>query len=327
MKIDNINVTNIVLDGKNVKQIKDLQSGQIIYSLKPSIPDYFYVESVSASSNTLSFFKTENVAPNISIQYSLNGVDWTTLGSTSGKTSSAPLQLTYNTQKVYLRSTVSAWGALSGSVIGVNKITSANNFNIGGNIMSLIYGGSFEGKNSFSTRYSFRELFLDNTKLINASDLRLPATSIQPYSYYAMFRGCSNLLTAPQILPAKTLQSYAYWYMFRDCAKLTTAPELPATTLIADCYSHMFDRCASLTTAPELPAKTLVSGCYSYMFYSCAKLNKITALFNTSPTTTYSNNWVYKVSASGTFTKSKDAIWANVFNSSAIPTGWTVKTK
>jgi len=69
----------------------------------------------------------------------------------------------------------------------------------------------------------------------------------------------------------------------------------------------------------------LVSNCYQQMFSGCSSLNYIKALFTTTPTTSYTNNWVSGVAATGTFVKSSDATW-DVTGNSGIPTGWTVET-
>ena len=114
--------------------------------------------------------------------------------------------------------------------------------------------------------------------------------------------------------------------MFHGCTSLTTAPELPATTLANQCYYNMFYGCTSLTTAPTLPATTLVSNCYSNMFYGCSKLNYIKALFTTTPSNSYTQNWVSRVAATGLFIKSDDAEW-NVVGTNGVPTGWTVLTE
>jgi hypothetical protein len=60
--------------------------------------------------------------------------------------------------------------------------------------------------------------------------------------------------------------------MFKGCTNLKTAPELPATTLAESCYSNMFYNCTALTTAPELPATTLADHCYIDMFYGCSNI-------------------------------------------------------
>ena len=141
---------------------------------------------------------------------------------------------------------------------------------------------------------------------------------------YSMFYGCTSLTTALE-LPPTTLADSCYYLMFRDCTALTQAPTLPATTLAADCYDQMFYGCTSLTTAPELPATTLVEKCYYSMFSGCRKLNYVKAMFTTTPSSNYTLNWLYDVSPTGTFIKSKDATWTN--EQAKIPTGWTVQVE
>lgn len=87
----------------------------------------------------------------------------------------------------------------------------------------------------------------------------------------------------------------------------------------------MFYGCTSLTTAPELPATTLVSSCYASMFRGCTSLNYIKAMFTTTPTTSYTRDWVNGVSATGTFVKNSAAEWTDT-GTYAVPTGWTVQT-
>ena len=152
----------------------------------------------------------------------------------------------------------------------------------------------------------------------------LPCTTLASGCYDSMFSDCTSLTTAPA-LPAKTLANFCYNYMFKGCTSLTTAPELSATTLASSCYSRMFYGCTSLTSAPELPAKTLVSNCYYYMFYKCSKLNYIKAMFTTTPSSSYTRNWVSEVASSGTFVKNKNATW-DVTGTNGIPSGWTVQT-
>jgi hypothetical protein len=60
------------------------------------------------------------------------------------------------------------------------------------------------------------------------------------------------------------------------------------------------------------------------MFNGCLKLNYIKAMFTTTPTSTYTANWVSGVAATGTFVKNASATWTNV-GTYAVPTGWTVQ--
>ena len=113
--------------------------------------------------------------------------------------------------------------------------------------------------------------------------------------------------------------------MFNGCTSLTSAPELPATTLASSCYSNMFYNCKSLTTAPEIAATTLVSNCCEKMFYNCSNLNYIKAAFTTTPGSSYTYNWVYGVSSTGTYVKNSSASYTTR-GVHAIPSGWTLQT-
>ena len=156
--------------------------------------------------------------------------------------------------------------------MGIGNFTSTAEFNVKGNIMSLLYGDNYKGQTSLTNYDSeFYNLFDRNTKLINAKNLSLPATTLTDSCYSNMFYSCTALTTAPE-LPATTLASNCYSNMFEGCRSLMTAPELPATTLAYGCYEYMFYSCTSLITTSELPATTLASYCYGNMFQGCTSL-------------------------------------------------------
>ena len=246
---------------------------------------------------------------------------------------------------------------------GVCKFYTNCSFNVYGNIMSLIYGDDFNDSQKMSTlpvmqdNYGntvdmnhFINLFYQCSNLISAENLVLPATILKDECYNGMFKSCSSLTTAPSVLPAAYVTSFSYANMFFGCQSLVNAPELPATTvgrggysnmfygctrlvnapelpatsLGIDCYEEMFFECTSLVNAPVLPATTLAIGCYDSMFYNCTKLNYIKAMFTTTPSNTYTSNWVENVASSGTFVKNSAATWTNV-GTYAVPTGWTVQ--
>ena len=159
-------------------------------------------------------------------------------------------------------------------------ITSQNQYNVGGNIMSLI---SYTWEEATLYNDCFNETF-KNAKVVDASALLLPATTLANGCYWGMFSGCTSLTTAPS-LPATTLANNCYQDMFSGCTSLTTAPALPATTLAERCYQGMFAGCTSLTTAPSLPATTLANACYQAMFVGCTSLTAAPSL----PATTLEN--------------------------------------
>ena len=210
------------------------------------------------------------------------------------------------------------------SSYGIGTFTISNKCNVSGNIMSLLYGDDFIDKNDLTDKdYAFYNLFRNCTKIVDASELILPATTLANNCYHYMFYGCTSLTTAPE-LPATTLASSCYSNMFSNCTSLTTAPELHATTLASYCYRYMFKDCTSLTSAPELLATKLTTYCYSYMFRGCKKLNYIKMLATDISANSCLSNWVSGVASSGTFVKNA-AMTSLPSGVSGIPNGWTVE--
>ena len=168
-----------------------------------------------------------------------------------------------------------------------------------GNIMSLLDEENFDTKTNLPAElWVFNYLFDGNTTLTDASELLLPAT---------------------------TLNESCYAYMFRNCTALTAAPALPATTLAQECYFRMFQGCTALTTAPALPATTLINSCYGHMFEDCTNLNSVTCLATSGFETEWClSSWLKGVASTGTVycAKGMKATWEG--KSDCIPTGWTV---
>ena len=119
---------------------------------------------------------------------------------------------------------------------------------------------------------TFDSLFYNWTMLRHAPEISL-ATSLPQYACYNLFRGCSNLINAPN-LPATTLGYYCYGYMFSNCTSMLTAPPiLPAQTLGSLCYESMFSGCTGLINGPsEISALSLPGGACRAMFKDCSSL-------------------------------------------------------
>ena len=276
----------------------------------PIIPhDYSqdYFATVALENGTITFTPTESNA----ISYSTdNGNTWVEGNSVN----------VVNGDKVLWKGTMTPLG-LEG--IGVFYETTCN-FDVKGNVMSLIYGDDFKNQLSLEGKHDCFYFLLGESSVVNAKDLVLPATTLADSCYHEMFGMCRRLTSAPQ-LPATTLANFCYSSMFVNCIHLTTAPQLPVTTLAEGCYNYMFNECTSLTTAPELPATTLVDYCYEGMFQGCTSLNYIKAMFTTTPSLTYTGDWVDGVAVSGTFVKNSVATW-DVSGVNGVPNGWTVET-
>ena len=228
--------------------------------------EYLTFESLADNNNITWTFTGSDPIQNV-IYWSKNGTSWT---SAIASTSNTPVSLaTLNKgEKMYLKGENVTYAL---SISAYSHFNSDYEFNVSGNIMSLIYGDNFIGQTTLSSSNNFVSIF-NSSKVVDASNLILPATTLTKLCYRSMFNGCTSLATAP-VLPATTLAKSCYYYMFYGCTSLATAPVLPATTLTDYCYSYMFEGCSSLITAPELPATTLAQSCYMSMFAA----TKITA--------------------------------------------------
>ena len=239
-----------------------LVEGEVVYAEQ--------FESVTDERTPLYIEALEDVYVKFStnpIQYSLDNSTWVDLPvGTATPTVTAG-------DKMYFR----AEGLAPTSSAGIGTFSISGRCNLGGNIMSMYYGGNYIGETAIYKNYAFSRLFYGQASIINARRLVLPAAFAYGYCYSYMFYGCSSLEVAPE-LPARSLGSYCYQYMFYGCSGLKKAPALPATTASSYCYGYMFSGCSSLEVAPELPARSLSSSCYQYMFQGCSGLKKAPAI-------------------------------------------------
>ncbi len=262
--------TTIRLGDKNIVRIKIGDS--VIWEKKtePEI-DYFYIESLG-DGNTVSVVNygdgdTSGVTP--TLEYSTDKNTWNTITFdwTSG-THTTKLPILNIGDKMYFRNDTRLF---SNNYTKYITFSSSVSSNVGGDIRTLSNYLDIDSETT-TQKYMFYYLFYDNKNIVDASNFRLPYSSLKPYCYMSMFQGCTSLQTAPTELPATTLANYCYCSMFRDCTSLTTPPSLPATTLENYCYRNMFQGCTSLTTTPVLPATTIAGSCYESMFQGCTSL-------------------------------------------------------
>lgn len=233
-----------------------------------------------------------------SLQYSLNGGTWTTLGTS---------KITFGGSHGDLQ-----LRGKSSTGTGDAQFTLSQTCDIrcSGDIRTLVDYENYTSCNCSSA--TFKNLFKNCTSLTSCPDLpatllaewcysqmfsgctslkvapSLPATQLVDYCYYYMFNGCKSLTSTP-VLSSKQLADYCYYGMFAGCTSLADAPELPATQLYAGCYYYMFKGCTSLAVAPELPAFQMQRSCYEGMFHGCKSLTSAPQL----PATQLANNCYY----------------------------------
>ena len=253
-----------------------VQENEVHYNPRTWADEYF--TTVAREDGTISFNIWQSMGTDMitSISYSTdNGETWATTNNTNDKEENLVIDVNVNNgDKVLWKGDATQTADYNNDV--VSYFSSTCEFDAQGNIMSLLYADDFKGKTTIEIEGCFYFLFSgfdgeSPSKLVDASKVALPATTLADYCYTYMFADCTSLTTAPK-LPATTLANNCYNSMFQGCTSLTTAPELPATTLAESCYSSMLRGCTSLTKAPELPATTLADGCYINMFYGCTSL-------------------------------------------------------
>lgn len=308
---------DIVYNGQTVDSV--YYGSTLIWPIHDYSQDYFTLEVVGAQSSFRFhpvYDPTTGTSINYNMEYSLdNGVTWNNMPDQDY----TPLLTTG--EKIICRGIYIPSSPTSSNIHNFGTFSATGDYKVYGNIMSLIYGDNFVGKYDLTEKSCrFTWLFHENSTLIDAKDLVLPATTLTDYCYHEIFAGCTNLVNTPS-LPATTLEFACYNGMFYNCTSLTTAPLLPATTLAQSCYNSMFRNCTSLIAAPLLPAQIIINGSYSGMFDGCTSLSSITCLATQNYNGT--NNWVRGVAQSGTFTKAATMIYWST-GDSGIPSGWTV---
>lgn len=306
--------------------------------------DYLTIKSLEDNNEIKFYATTSDIRKTVSISTD-NGETWTEYVPPTTTSGVDPTAILNTGEKLLIKGENETYANSSNR----HTFFSSKTCDLEGNIMSLIYGDNFVTATTLTQNYCFFEMFM-GLKVVNADKLILaattlsnscycqlfcnctylvkppvlPATTLQSGCYYSMFYGCTSLTTAPE-LPITALQGSCYRSMFQGCTALTTPPELPATTLQSSCYRQMFQGCTSLTTAPGLPATTLISDCYRSMFLGCSNLSHIKAMFTTTPSTSYTRDWVSGVATTGTFIKNSVAQW-DVSGVNGVPSGWTVET-
>lgn len=197
------------------------------------------------------------------LQYSTNRTTWEEWDGTTTLTSGA-------NNKLYLRGINNTYLAPSATSSGFRLVITGANVSCVGNIETLLdYEVVLGGGHPTMGDYCFYALFYGCSALVSAPELKAITLSLLCYSY--MFNGCTSLRVPPQ-LPATTLAIRCYDRMFKGCTALTDAPALPAETLATGCYSEMFRDCTSLVQLPKLSALWLPWTCYNGMFWGCGKI-------------------------------------------------------
>ena len=130
--------------------------------------EYFTIKSLE-DNNKIGIVDSNR--PSISI--SKDKQTWTTVTPDAAPT----YFITLNAgEKVHIKGSNNQYYDFSWSTQGY--FTSTGQFNVSGNIMSLLYADDFQNKTTLQSSYVFRKLFANANKLVSAEHLVLPATTL-----------------------------------------------------------------------------------------------------------------------------------------------------
>ena len=160
--------------------------------------------------------------------------------------------------------------------------------NLSGNILSLMFGDDFIGKEdetlpSGAFQKMFNPYTLTNypstnaSSIIEAKDLILPSKTLSTGAYHQIFNGCTALKSTPKILAENAIGDYCCAEMFANCTDLIDAHELKITNFGTSIYacSGMFYGCRKLTKAVIPPATQIACGTYYIMYTNCSELIEV----------------------------------------------------
>lgn len=182
--------------------------------------DYFTIVS-RANNNVISLKANEDYYGDtfqIQVEVSTdNGNTWVAKTSSAAGTALATLN---NGDKLLVRASELGFTDAYNSEAS-NSFLGTGDFDVQGNIMSLLNYDNFSSSTVFLQEYAFRQLFKNSTHLVHAHNLVLSATDLWGGDYREMFYGCTSLVSGPTLPVLKPLLM-SYDSMFYGCSSLTS---------------------------------------------------------------------------------------------------------
>lgn len=197
------------------------------FPLSTYLRKYLTMEALEAGTFTVSI--NANCSA-MAISYSLdNGATWVDNSHVAGTASSYRTSSVSAGDKVLWKCT-STDGSLSKAYGQVVQFTSTKTCKVYGNILSLIYGDNFIGKNTVADGFqTFRQNFAE-LKVVDAEYLIIPVATMKQYVAIMMFNGNTDLVKGPAFV-SDDIQAGALQQAFNGNTHLASL------TIIADTVS------------------------------------------------------------------------------------------
>lgn len=220
---------------------------------------------------------------------------------------------------------------INGLGVSYNKghyFRATGNFEIEGNIMSLINDDDISVEFPTSNSYAFAQLFSGCTNLISAENLLILPKQLYTSAFNCIFRDCTALTVAPKELPSLIIGEESYASMFEGCTSLTTPPAyLCNMSTTSRSYRRMFCPSrssmvnSSLTYTPKMFGN--ITAGQEQMFCGNGNLENVYCYWNNVSTGNTFNNWINYTPDNGvTFYKRSSSEFKS--GASGIKSGWTV---
>ena len=298
--------------------------------LYPQIVNNYFAITSLADNNTITLSNNSRLPSATTFSYSLdNGATWTDFSLVTGQTETIAAINSGDT--IHFKGSNARLGT---AYDAGHYFRATGDYEISGEISSLINGNDYDTELSGASTYTFAQLFSGDTHLVNAENLKVSSTQLPESCFNSTFRSCTNLVKAPE-LPSTILGSEAYSSMFESCTGLAYPPkELNFTSVQSKTYNRMF--CMSRSSKITTPAMTYTPKMFGdwgsvapatsnmQMFCGNGNLTDIYCYW-TNISGSFGNiaNWVnYTDDTNVTFHKRSTQSFVSGVN--GIKTGWTV---
>lgn len=277
-------VKAVAVNGQNVKAIGD----GVNELWEKAQPDYFYIENLADSANTVTLPKTGSKTEWVALEYSLDKETWNNYDLETGV--SVPVG-----GKLYLRGDNNQLGdSVSGSAT-THTFVSTGNIKAGGKAISLL--SKDLSKTTIDYWFAFASLFQNNTKLINTETTLFDGFDLNnSYAFQNTFNGCTNLQDVCAFKDVTVGRQSCFLSTYRDCITITDAGGfLPNLTEIVgnQVFFYTFRGCTSLTTLPSFVNVAIGAGMsvYNGTFYGCTAVTTPAAMPQTAINVTGSHKF------------------------------------
>lgn len=228
---------------------------------------YFYIKNISNTTGVFNITK-RGTPQSWDLEYSTDGVTWNSYDMTT-----LPNIDVNAGSHLYLKGNTATYlSDYSGYTLQFNA-----DFNIGGNLCSLLSKDNFNSLVLTVQNSRWNSLFSGNTHLISAGDLNFGSNTYITGMGYT-FSGCTSLTTPPDFSNITSVDGYAFQQTFQNCTSLVTPPDFSniATASGHNIFESTFSGCTSLVTPPNFDSFDYDSLEYQQVFastfYNCTSL-------------------------------------------------------